>query len=219
MAYNECDSIPGVVADVLSELARLGISFEVLVVDDGSSDGTGDAAGACGGSTRGLRVIRHLTNGGLGSVYRTGLAKASGTFLTFIPADGQFPAFNIGRLYARAPACDAVFGYYEGRRDGLLAEVLSCGERFLYTAIVGRMPRFQGMVMIRRSLLSEITLTSAGRGWGVLMELVLRIHRAGYRTDSVSTVVVPRKSGRSKVRNLRTILANLSEMFALRKQL
>jgi hypothetical protein len=85
--------------------------------------------------------------------------------------------------------------------------------------LFGSLPRFQGVLMFRRSLLDELELKSTGRGWTVLMELIIRASRGGYRLVSVPTEMRPRMSGKSKVNNLRTIWANLKQVFALRRHL
>lgn len=69
--------------------------------------------------------------------------------------------------------------------------------------------------MFRRTLRDELELKSTGRGWAVLMELIIRASSGGYRLVSVPTELRPRMSGESKVNNLFTIWANLSEICAL----
>jgi hypothetical protein len=81
------------------------------------------------------------------------------------------------------------------------------------------MPRFQGVFMVRRSLLAGLALETTGRGWGVVMEMVMKIFRGGHRVVSVPTEVRPRRSGRSKVNNLRTIWINLRQALELRRTL
>jgi hypothetical protein len=79
------------------------------------------------------------------------------------------------------------------------------------------MPRYQGVFMVRRTVLADLDLHTTGRGWGVVMEMVLRICRAGRRVASVPTALRPRRSGHSKVNNLRTIAINLQQALALRR--
>jgi hypothetical protein len=113
---------------------------------------------------------------------------------------------------------DLVLGYLPDR-PGSLGRALSAAERVAYRALVGRVPRFQGIFMIRRALLEALPLRSCGRGWAVVMELILRADRAGYRLVSVPTQVRARRSGQSKVNNVRTIAANLRQLVALRRML
>ncbi len=73
--------------------------------------------------------------------------------------------------------------------------------------------------MIRRELLDGLELKSTGRGWAIILELIIRTMRGGYRVISVPTEMRPRMSGKSKVNNPRTILANLKQAFMLRRLL
>ncbi len=78
------------------------------------------------------------------------------------------------------------------------------------------MPRLEGILMFRRTLLDAFPLKSRGRSWVILVELVYRAVRGGYRTVSCPHRILPRQSGFSKVNNLRTIWANLRELLRLR---
>jgi hypothetical protein len=97
--------------------------------------------------------------------------------------------------------------------------MLSALEKALYGVLFGRLPRFQGILMFRRSLLDEFKLVSSGRGWAVLMELIIRTKRAGKRIKCAPTSMRQRSSGASKVNNLPTIFANLGQVISLRRYL
>lgn len=216
MAYNEKGMLKAVVYELQSVLDGLGRLYEIVVVDDGSSDRTGVIADNLAEEIPHVRVIHHETNQGLGGVYRTGFTQARGDYVTFFPADGQFPTTIIAQFLPLMADVDMVLGYLPNRKSSLLAKCLSAGERLLYRLLFGPLPRFQGIVMFRRTLLDELELKSTGRGWAVLMELIIRASRGGYRLISVPTEMRPRMSGKSKVNNVRTIWANFRQMLALR---
>ncbi|MGH7562793.1 MAG: glycosyltransferase family 2 protein [Gemmatimonadales bacterium] len=216
MAYNEAETVSGVLAELLSALEGLGRPHELLIVDDGSTDGTAAAVDGFSAAHPAARVVRHAENRGLGGVYRTGFAEARGTLLTFFPADGQFPASILADFFPVARNADLVLGYLPDRRDTPIGRTLSAVERGLYRMLVGPMPRFQGVFMLRRSVLDGLALASTGRGWGVVMEMILRVSRSGARVVSRPTPYRPRLAGVSKVNNWRTIAANLQQLFALR---
>jgi dolichol-phosphate mannosyltransferase len=217
MAYNEAASLKMVVDEIRAAVQRLGIRYELLIVDDGSTDDTGKIADHIAQQNEMVRVVHHAPNGGLGAVYRTGFAEARGLYLTFFPADGQFPASSIEQLIAAMPDHDMVLGYIPNRPGMVVSRVLSLLERFLYRALFGSLPTFQGVLMFRRALLEEMQLESRGRGWAVLMELIIRTSRGGYRVTSIPTGIRPRFAGRSKVNNFRTISANLVQVLELRR--
>jgi len=219
LAFNEVANLEAAVQEIADELQRLAVDHELLLVDDGSTDGTGALADALCQQLAQTRVIHHSHNLGLGGGYRTGFSQARGRFVTFFPADGQFPATIIGQFLPDMDHCDMVLGYLPERRSSLIAKGLSYVERLLYRALFGAMPTFQGIMMFRRSLLDDLPLHSQGRGWAVQMELILRAARGPYRIQSVPTTLRPRQSGASKVNNLRTIASNLRQVIALSRQI
>lgn len=217
MAFDEEASLESVVAEIRAALDRIGSAYEIIVIDDGSTDATGAIADRLADEWAHVWTIHHQNNQGLGGVYRTGFARAAHDLVTFFPADGQFPAEIIIQFAPRFPGADMVLGYVPDRTGGMFGRALSAAERLLFRVLFGKMPRFQGIVMFRRALLDEVSLVSTGRGWVVLMELILRVSRAGYRIVSVPIEMRPRASGRSKVNNVRTIWANLKQVLELRR--
>lgn len=112
-AFNESESVGAVIADVKASagrLAELGLDLEVCVVDDGSTDGTDEAARAAGAD----RVISHGTNMGLGAAVRTGLAYARERecrIMVKLDADGQHDPADIPAVIAPILAGDADLVY------------------------------------------------------------------------------------------------------------
>jgi glycosyltransferase involved in cell wall biosynthesis len=217
MTYNECITVAPVAAELRSALEALGRPWELLIVDDGSTDGSGAVAERLAAEDHRVRVITHAVNGGLGAVYRTGFAAARGRHVTFFPADGQFPAEILHTFRPAMDQADLVLGYLPERRGAPISRLLSAAERIVYRVLLGPMPRFQGVLMYRRELVGAIPLRSEGRGWAVVMEFVLRVSRGPYRIVSLPTAVRPRTAGRSKVNNLRTIADNLRQIVPLRR--
>lgn len=215
MAFNEVQSLEAVVQEIDSVLGRLENRHETIIIDDGSSDGTETLAEQLAEKLTDVRVIHHSENQGLGAVYRTGFARARNDFVTFFPADGQFPATIIEQFVPLMDNTDMVLGYLAERPCSFLSKILSRMEKLLYGLLFGSLPKFQGILMFRRTLLDQIVLRSTGRGWAVLMELIIRASRGKYRMVSVPTESRPRMSGKSKVNNIPTILANLRQMSTL----
>jgi len=151
--FNELENLPL----ILGRVHKARPDVHVLIVDDGSSDGTSQIADELAATLPCVRAHHHGVNQGLGAVYRSGFAQARGDLLTFFPADGQFPATIIG-LYLDAIAdTDMILGTLPNRRGSLVAKALSLAERLLLRALFGHFPRFQGILMFRRSLLDGTT--------------------------------------------------------------
>lgn len=223
-AYNEHESFTATADEILAVLTSLPVSAELLVVDDGSTDGTSalaDALAARDGLDARLRVrvIHHAPNRGLGGVYRTGFDQSLGEYITFFPADGQFPADIIAQFLPRMADHDMVLGTLPRRDGSWVGKTLSLIERMLYRVLIGPMPKFQGILMFRRALLAHATLHSTGRGWAILLEFIIRSTRGGASYCNVATAVRPRAHGVSKVNNGRTIWSNTKQLLTLRETL
>lgn len=110
-AYNEETAIAGVVAETRELLARSGLRPEIVVVDDGSEDGTSTAAFAAG-----ARVIRHRNNRGYGAALKTGILAASHDVIAIIDADGTYPPQAIPAMLDKLGNADMVVGARVGAK-------------------------------------------------------------------------------------------------------
>jgi len=108
-AYQESAAIGDVVSAVLKVVANLGCEYELIVVDDGSTDGTGDVA-----RNAGANVLMHPYNKGYGASLKTGIRFASNRTVIFLDADGQHDPNDIKRLLAVRKDFDMVVGARKG---------------------------------------------------------------------------------------------------------
>lgn len=108
-AFNEQGAVATVIAEVRDRLREKGFEAEILIVDDGSSDGTAAAAQAAG-----ARVIQHRSNRGYGAALKTGIAAASHDRIGIIDADGTYPASYLPTLFADLEHADMVVGARTG---------------------------------------------------------------------------------------------------------
>lgn len=102
-AYNEEAVIGSVISEVKIIMAKQDISYEILVVDDGSNDRTANIA-----KTQGVRVIQHPYNKGYGASLKTGAKNANGEYVLYIDADGQHNPQNIPLLLREMDKYDMV---------------------------------------------------------------------------------------------------------------
>lgn len=222
MCYNEAPSLAHVVTEIREELERLGRPHEVVIIEDGSTDGSRDIAQELSRTHASVRVVQHPTNLGLGAVYRDGFTCGVMDVVTLFPADGQFEPSIIPQFLRRIDeGADLVLGYIPGlhKNRSFLGWFFSWSERLLYKVLFGRFPEFQGIMMFRRALVDTIPLTCRGRGWMIQMELILRLQKKGCRIVNEPTGLRARMSGASKVMNLKSILSNLGQVFVLRWRL
>jgi glycosyltransferase involved in cell wall biosynthesis len=191
-AFNEAASI-GDVVDVLRAAAPWR---EILVVDDGSSDATGERAAAAGAI-----VVRHPYNKGNGAAVKSGIRRATGEFVLIIDADGQHPPEDALRLIARLGEFDLVIG---ARADETQASAARrAGNTFLNrvasfltgTAIPDLTSGFRGA---RRECLREF-LHLLPNGFSTPTTTTLAFIKAGYNV-AFEPIHARRRSGQSKIR-------------------
>ena len=131
-AFHEEENIHAVLGELGAWLDAHEPDAEIVFVDDGSRDRTAEEA-VKALSHRIHIVLRHDTNGGIGAALKTGVRHAQGTWVTFLPADGQIApdAIQTLRDAQRAQDVDVVFSVYRQRDDGLDRKVFSFGVRAL----------------------------------------------------------------------------------------
>ncbi len=113
-AYNEEQAVGSVVAELREVLGRHGIEAEIIVVDDGSTDRTAQAAAAAG-----ARVLRHRSNRGYGAALKSGIAAASRDYTVITDADGTYPCEYIPEMLDRLERSDMVVGARVGKSLGM----------------------------------------------------------------------------------------------------
>jgi glycosyltransferase involved in cell wall biosynthesis len=198
-AYNEAPAVGGVVRDAL----RAVPSGEVLVVDDGSTDGTDRAA-----ADAGARVLRLPANGGKGLAVRRGLSEARGEVIVLIDGDGQDDPAEIPRLLeALHPDVDLVIGSrFIGRFEpGAITPFNHRGNRFL-TSVINHLfstaltDTQAGFKAFRAETLRRVNLRA--NRFDIEVDLLLGILRAGGRVVEVPVRRAPRRYGQSRLNSL-----------------
>lgn len=216
MAYNEEDNLPHLlplVREYLSGHERID-DWEVLVVDDGSVDGTARVVEEASVSDPRIRLLRHSANRGMGAAIRTGYDAARCQYVTQLPADLQVLPAVFDRFLPHVPAHDLVLSVYEDRNEVLVRRILSRGYRILGRLLVGRRADYTGTMMFRRSLLDNIVLGSDS--FVANLEFPIKALNRGATHTLVTFVPEPRLSGASKVANSRRILFVFGELLKMR---
>lgn len=222
--YNETATLERAVTEVIEAHQRAGRRYEVVLVDDGSTDGSGALADALAERLPQVRVIHHERNLGLGGFYRTAFREAQTDIVYFMAADLQpIPGEYFHDFLPLFDSHDAVVGYDLRREAPALSKLLSWGEKQIFAFLYPGVPKIGGPLMIRRRVIDAVDLALArdqeDRSWMVLWELVIRARRRGWRFARVPVRRRPRTRGRSRGSTIRTAAVMLSRLGQLRRAL
>lgn len=203
--YNEAATIRRIVEGV-----RAGGRAHVLIVDDGSPDGTGDIADWLAERDYGVHVLHRSQKAGLGAAYRAGLRwglAAGFDALGEMDADGSHDPADVPRLLDALGNADLVIGsrYVPGgavRNWPLSRRLLSRGGN-LYVQLFTGLPvndATAGFRMFRRETLMTLDIDRVqSDGYSFQVEMALRAHAAGFRVVEIPVTFVERTEGASKM--------------------
>lgn len=216
--HNEEKSLGHLLDLALPALERHADDWEVVLVDDGSGDGTAALALERAAAEPRIRLLRHEVNRGLGGALRTGFAAARKEWVLYTDCDLPWDPEETGRLFRAAEITGAEFvsGYRHDRTgEGTLRTLYS----LLYNGLVHaafsipiRDVNFS-CKLFRRSLLDGMSLTSEGSF--IDAELIVRARNAGALIQQIGLDYFPRTRGVSTLSSPRTILRILRELLRL----
>ena len=198
-AYNDEATIASLVGDALAVLPSLADDFEVIVVDDGSTDGTAAVLDELARTDPRVRVVRHESNRGYGGALRTGFASATKELVFYTDGDGQYDVRELALLRPLlGDAVDVVNGYKLKRADGwqrrAVGAVYNQAAHLLFSIPIRDVDC--DFRLMRRRALERIELVSSSGS--ICVEMVHKLHRAGCRFAEVPVHHYPRAHGRSQ---------------------
>ena len=215
---NEERALPHLLDVALEALPRYASDWEIVLVDDASTDGTVAVAEARAGAEPRIRVVRHPANRGLGGALRSGFAAAAKEWVLYSDCDLPWDLEETGRLFRAAglTGADVVSGYRHDRTgEGTLRTLYS----FLYNGLVHAAFSFPirdvnfSCKLVRRALLEGLPLESEGSF--IDAELLVRLRNRGALIQQVGLDYFPRTRGVSTLSSPRTILRILRDLVRL----
>ena len=212
---NEAENLPGLIGEIAEALK--GRALEILVIDDGSTDGTADAAQKAGADTgTTVRVLSHATSAGQSAAVRTGVLHARGAIILCTDGDGQNdPAFMpalVDTLEEGGPGFGMVGGQRVGRKASGLKRFASRFANRLRGAMLADKTTDSGcgLKAVRAEVFRRLPYFD---GWHRFMAAL--VLREGYDVDFVDVVDRPRRFGVSKYGVLDRALIGAIDLFGV----
>lgn len=216
-AYDEQEALATTLERVETFLVEHVREWELIIVDDGSSDGTGLLMDQWARSRPNVYALHHERNRGMGAALTTGYGAASKSWVTMLPGDGQIDPYELPKLFALSSEADLVTSLYENRLETPFRRLLSLGLRFLTVLIVGSRAGTEGTYLVRREVLEKLNATS--ESFLLNLEIPIRAKKGRYRVRTGLIRVTPRKAGVSKAATLGRTFQTFRELFKLRIKL
>jgi len=217
--HNEEQNLERVVDNFRSQLDRFARTYEIIIVDDGSRDRTGQIADRLAASTPGVRVVHHPINRGYGGAVTSGLKAASLPYVLLCDGDGQFDAAELARLVPMAADYDVVVGRRVRRADRLIRRL----NGYAWTALVRLLFGIQitdvdcGFKLFKREFVHDLDLHAGGAM--ISTELMVKVAARGARIAEVDVGHLPRLAGEQSGASPRVILRAFAELFHLYSEL
>ena len=200
--YNEEAGCEPVTLRLVEELDRMQIDYELIPVNNGSTDQTGTILDRCAREHARIKVVTVDQNQGYGWGILSGLARSSGRFVGYVDGDNQIPPAQMIQVFnhAREHDTDICKGARIERTDGFQRRVISTVYNVMFKVLfrcpvhdVNAKPK-----IMKRTCFTKLGLQS--KDWFIDAELVIKAQASGMRIDEVPIEFLRREQGASKVR-------------------
>lgn len=211
--HNEVDNIRGLVEKTIATVHKLGIPSEIIIVNDGSTDGTRELADQLAAEYPEVRAVHHEKNKGYGGAVWTGLKESTKAAVFFTDGDAQFDIGELETFLPHLEGVDAVLGYRIKRADPfhrlVFAKCWGLLNRFLFGFKVRDLDC--AFKVFRREILQGLEQETAGAM--VTVELLAKLTKRGFTYKQVGVHHYPRRAGKQSGGSLKVILRAFRELF------
>jgi dolichol-phosphate mannosyltransferase len=217
-AYNEQDNIQSALGSVRRALRGVD-DWEIIVIDDGSRDRTGEIARQEAKKEPRIRVLVHAVNSGFGTVFKTGLRQAAKEYLTIFPGDDDMSGDSLRDIISLRGQADLIISYVGGGHTrSLFRRTVSGTYVLILNLLFGlRLRYYNGPFIYKTSLVRDITIRSTGMS--VLSECLVRLIRRGYSYKAIPIVHTGRRASESKALSVKSLIAVARAIAALARDI
>ena len=218
-AYNEEANIAEAIERAREVAEDLCAAFEIIVVNDGSDDHTGDIVTELAAEDERIRVITHQFNLGYGEALRTGFKAASLELVFFTDTDNQFDLKELKAFLPWSDRVDVVAGYRLNRQDSPVRRLNALAWNYLVRVLFYVPVRDIDCAfkLFRRKALDEVDIRSVGAL--VNTELMVKVGRSGASVVEIGVTHYPRTAGKARGASPRVVLRAFTEVIQMKRRL
>lgn len=211
-ALNEEAVIAGTISDLLAAARGRFDEFEVILIDDGSADGTGRIMDSLAATHQCLSVLHNEANQGLGAAYRRGVDAVRFEYVMMVCGDGSLPAPSLAAIFGAIGQADIVVPYHPNLKQiktPLRFSISRCYTLLLNLLFGQKLHYYNGLSIHRTDLLRQIDLTS--NGFAFQSEILTKLLKAGcsYVEVGVPTIDLTDNSSALKLRNIIDVMKTM----------
>lgn len=207
------------VRKTLATLKQVSDDFEVIIVNDGSADDTGEIADRLAAEIAEVRVVHHPVNLGYGGALQSGFRAATKELVFYTDGDAQFDIEEMPALLPLMEEYDIVSCYRLDRKDSMVRKLNAWCWTTLVCVLFGMKIKDIDCAfkLFKRKIFDEIEMHSTGAL--IDAEILARATRGGYRITQTGVHHYPRQAGEQSGASVRVILRAFKELFKLRKEI
>lgn len=215
-AFNEEGNLPKLIANTVRDAKKVSDNFEIIIVNDGSSDKTGEVADKLAKKYKQVRSVPHKKNKGLALAWRTGITAAKKQVILYIEGDGQQPFKDQIDLLKKIEKYDLVLGVRTHRFDYTpFRKAMSYGYLFVIWALFGLTYKDVGWSQAyKRKIFKKIKMKSVTPFFDT--EVIIKAKRYGFSVTEAKSYYRPRKAGATSLGNLKTAYKMFIEALKMR---
>lgn len=222
-AYNEDKNVKKTVSDAKKVLEKIAKKWEIIIVNDGSMDKTGEIADTLAEKDKRIRVIHHSPNRGYGGALKSGYESAKFTWVAFTDIDRQFDFSEIRKLIKKQKetGADLVLGIRTNRADPFIRKLYTfVWSKLLPRILLGlRVTDYScGFKLIRKKVYDAVQ-PLIGEEKVTQIEMLTKAQRFGFKFAEVGVNHYPRKFGHQTGADLKVVLRSLRDILKLWWQL
>jgi glycosyltransferase involved in cell wall biosynthesis len=215
-AYNEASTLEAIVREAIVEARAFGDAFEVLIVDDGSTDDTPEVAARLADEFEEVRVHRHAVNHGFAGAMRSCVAQSRGEYVFMAPSDGQGPLRDMRLFWALREHYDLIFSSRLERSDSPRRRASSgLWYLFLRFLFAYQIPEFSALFLFRRDQMPSLPIAVREDGLNFLPVLYMTAMKQGKRVGVLGILEQPRRGGQAKGFDIALIARTIAEDFKI----